>query len=87
MGSTITWWGVSSLTSDKSVAKGFMKGMSNGTFVTVKCKRAVDISAISMYANEKESLLAPGTQLKVLSVKKKGGIAEIDLEEVGRALG
>ena len=36
--------------------------------------------------NEKESLLAPGTQLKVLSRKKKGKVNEIHVEEVGSAL-
>lgn len=34
-----------------------------------------------------ESLLAPGTQLKVLRRARKGNIAEIHVTEVGRAFG
>jgi hypothetical protein len=45
----------------------------------------MDISALSFYANEKESLLAPGTQLRVVSRSRKGLITEIRAEEVGRA--
>ena len=37
-------------------------------------------------APEKESLLAPGTQLKVISRKQVGKIAEIHCEEIGRLL-
>jgi len=86
-GSTITWWGVSSCTSDMQVAKNFMKGCgSSCTLLTVKTKTAADISAITFYGNEKESLLAPGTQLKVVDATRKGKVSEITLEEVGRAV-
>ncbi|CAK8997360.1 unnamed protein product [Durusdinium trenchii] len=84
-GSTITWWGVSSCTSDVQVAKNFMKGCGTAcSFLTVNTKSAVDISKITFYGNEKESLLAPGTQLKVISAERKGKVSEITLEEVGR---
>ena len=46
---------------------------------------AMDISALSFYASEKESLLAPGTQLRVLSRARKGQITEIRAVEAGRA--
>ena len=46
----------------------------------------MDITPLSIYANEKESLLAPGTQLKVSSRKRNGKVAEIRLVEVGSAL-
>lgn len=83
--STIVWWGVSSCTSDQQVARNFMNGCGGDcTFLTIDTKTAVDISQITFYSNEKESLLMPGTQLKVKSVSKKGKIAEIHLEEVGR---
>jgi hypothetical protein len=86
LGQTITWWGVSSTTSDQQVARNFMNGCGGKTtFLTIKAKTACDISQITFYANEKESLLAPGTQLKVLSKKRVGNVAEITLEEVGRA--
>lgn len=85
VGSTITWWGVSSCTSDMQVAKNFMKGCGTAcSFLTVNTKSAVDISNITFYGNEKESLLAPGTQLKVLNSSRKGKVSEITLEEVGR---
>ena len=46
----------------------------------------MDITPLSVYPNEKESLLAPGTRLKVLSRTKKGKVNEIHVEEVGSAL-
>ena len=50
------------------------------------CRSAMDITPLSLYKNEKESLLAPGTKLKVISRKRVGSIAEIVVEEVGSAL-
>jgi len=88
VGSTQTWWNVSSCTSDIKVAKNFMQGCGGHcSLLTVKAKTATDISALSFYANEKESLLAPGTQLKVESCKRSGKVTEITLTEVGRVVG
>lgn len=85
VGKTITWWGVSSCTADVNVARNFMKGCGgNCTLLTIDTKTAVDISKITFYSNEKESLLLPGTQLLVKSSKKVGNITEIEMEEVGR---
>mmetsp|Transcript_104369 Transcript_104369/g.196437 ORF Transcript_104369/g.196437 Transcript_104369/m.196437 type:complete len:703 (-) Transcript_104369:81-2189(-) len=87
-GSTITWWGVSSCTADQNVAKNFMKGCGGKcTLLTVKTKTAADISQITFFGNEKENLLAPGTQLQVISSKRVDKVTEIQLEEVGRGLG
>jgi predicted DNA-binding WGR domain protein len=87
VGNTVTWWGVSSCTSDQKVAQGFAKGCGgNCTLVTVQSTSACDISAISFFGNEKESLLRPGTQLKVKSKAKKGNVTEITLQEVGCAI-
>merc|ERR1712008_327928 len=86
-GSTITWWGVSSCTADIKVAKNFMSGCGgNCTLLPVESKTAADISAIPFFGNEKENLMAPGTQLKFLSSKREGKVTHIKLEEVGRAL-
>ena len=85
VGTKVTWWGVSSTTSDENVARVFMRGCGQGTLFTIKAKTACDISCITFYSNEKESLLAPGTELLVLASKKNGSITEIELEEVGRA--
>jgi hypothetical protein len=82
----ITWWGISSCTSDENVARNFMHGCGgNCTLLTLDCSTAMDISALSFYSSEKESLLAPGTQLRVVSRKRVGKISEIHVEEVGRA--
>merc|ERR1711920_586689 len=81
VGSTITWWGVSSCTSDIKVAKNFMNGCGGKcTLLTVNSKTAADISEITFFGNEKEHLLAPGTQLKVVSVARTGRMTEITLE-------
>jgi len=87
LNSTITWWAVSSCTADISVAKNFMNGCGGKcTLLTVNSKTAADISDITFFGNEKEHLLAPGTQLKVVSSVRKGKTTEIIMEEVGRVL-
>ena len=88
IGSTVTWWGVSSCTASKSVAENFMRGCGgNCTFLTIDTKTATDISEITFYSSEKESLLAPGTQLKVISSERKNKVTYIHLQEVGRVIG
>jgi len=87
VGATVTWWGVSSCTSDVQVAKNFMNGCGGKcTLLTVEARTAADISSITFFGNEKENLLAPGTQLKVLSAKREGRITDIRVQEVGRVL-
>ena len=85
VGKIITWWSISSCTASKQVAENFMgqlgKG-SNATFLTLHTKTACDISALSFYPHEQESLLRPGTMLKVLKRTKNGMIAHIEMEEV-----
>lgn len=87
VGKVITWWSVSSVTAEENVARNFMRSCSgNCTLVTLDCKTAMDVSALSFYSSEAESLLAPGTQLKVLSRKRNGLVTEIHMEEVGSAV-
>lgn len=82
-GKVITWWMVSSCTSSKQVAENFMNQLgSTATLLTLHTKNACDISPLSFYPHEQESLLSPGTKLKVLSRKRKGKVAEIEVEEV-----
>lgn len=86
-GSTITWWGVSSCTSDQNVAKNFMNGCGGDcSLLTIDSKTAIDISDLSFYSSEKESLMMCGTQLEVVSCEKKGKISHIHLKEVGRVI-
>lgn len=87
VGQTVTWWGISSCTSAKSVAENFMHSCGGDcSLLTIDTKTATDISEMSYYSSEKESLLAPGTQLLVKSIEKKGKIAHIHLEEIGRII-
>jgi hypothetical protein len=82
-GSTVTWWGVSSCTSKLAVAKGFLGSSGKRTLFEVLPAQAVPIKTYSAFTGEEEYLLAPGTQLKVLSVKKeKGGLCVVRLQEL-----
>jgi len=86
-GKEIIWWSVSSCTSDEMVARNFMNGVGSGaSLIILDCKTAMDITPLSIYVSEKESLLAPGTKLKVIKREKKGKINEIHVEEVGCAV-
>ena len=82
-GKVVTWWTVSSCTSEKSVAENFMNQLgSSSTLLTLHTKTACDISLLSFFSHEKESLLKPGTKLRVLKRKRNGKVAEIEVEEV-----
>jgi len=88
VGSIITWWGVSSCTSDEKVARNFMNGCGGGaSFLTIETQTACEISEVSFYGNEAESILLPGTQLEVVSSEKAGpNKCKITLREVGRCV-
>jgi len=83
-GKIITWWSVSSCTASKAVAQNFMNqlGGSAASFITLHTKKACDVSSLSFYPHEKESLLRPGTRLRVLKRQRKGKVVEIEVEEV-----
>ena len=64
-----------------------MKQLGGGaTLITLDVQTAMDIMPLSEYPHEKESLLAPGTQLKVVGRKRVGKVTEIRMVEVGSAL-
>ena len=69
---------------NKAVAQGFMNQMGGGaaSLITLNVKTACDISSLSFYPHEAEALLLPGTRLRVLSRKRSGNVAEIEVEEV-----
>jgi hypothetical protein len=53
-GKVITWWSVSSCTADENVARNFMAGCGGScTLLTLQCKTAMDVSALSFYSHEK----------------------------------
>lgn len=83
LGRTVTWWGVSSCTSRLSVAKAFLGHRGKRTLFEVSPARAVGIRSFSAFTGEEESILAPGTQLKVTDVKtERGGLCTVKLTEL-----
>ena len=83
LGRTVTWWGVSSCTSELSVAKAFLGSRGKRTLFEVTPARAVSIRDFSAFTGEEEFILPPGTQLKVTDVKtERGGLCTVRLEEL-----
>ncbi|WP_306325288.1 ADP-ribosyltransferase domain-containing protein [Streptomyces venezuelae] len=82
-GRTVTWWGVSSCTSELGVAKAFLGGRGRRTLFEVTPARAVAIRRFSAFTGEEEYILAPGTQLKVTDVRtERGGLCTVRLTEL-----
>ncbi len=82
-GRTVTWWGVSSCTSKRAVAAGFIGGSGKRTLFEVIPALAVSIRKYSAFTGEDEYLLLPGTQLKVADIKHEtSGLSTIKLEEL-----
>ncbi|MFE1908950.1 ADP-ribosyltransferase domain-containing protein [Streptomyces gardneri] len=83
LGRTVTWWGVSSCTSELSVARAFLGSRGKRTLFEVTPAHAVGIRRFSAFTGEEEYLLAPGTQLKVTEVKaERGGLCTVRLTEL-----
>lgn len=83
VGRTITWWGVSSCTSELNVARSFLGSRGKRTLFEVTPAHAVGIRKFSAFTGEEEYILTPGTQLKVTDVKsERGGLCTVRLTEV-----
>ncbi|MET9427328.1 ADP-ribosyltransferase domain-containing protein [Streptomyces sp. NPDC003036] len=83
LGRTVTWWGVSSCTSELGVARSFLGNRGKRTLFEVRPVRAVGIRSFSAFTGEEEYILAPGTQLKVTDVKtERGGLCTVKLTEL-----
>ncbi|MFF4492056.1 ADP-ribosyltransferase domain-containing protein [Streptomyces sp. NPDC001544] len=83
LGRTVTWWGVSSCTSELGVARAFLGGRGKRTLFEVEPVRAVGIREFSAFTGEEEFILLPGTQLKVTDVKaERGGLYTVKLTEL-----
>ncbi|MFC9898378.1 ADP-ribosyltransferase domain-containing protein [Nocardia sp. NPDC127579] len=81
-GKTITWWGVSSCTSDPAVARGFLGGRGKRTLFEVHPARAVSIRDYSRFTGEEEYVLLPGTQLEVTRIETRpAGLSIVHLTE------
>ncbi|MFF8831439.1 macro domain-containing protein [Streptomyces sp. NPDC015131] len=86
VGRTVTWWGVSSCTSELGVAKAFLGSRGKRTLFEVTPARAVGIRSFSAFTGEEEYILAPGTQLRVTDVKtERGGLCTVRLTEAEEA--
>ncbi|WP_405665122.1 ADP-ribosyltransferase domain-containing protein [Streptomyces sp. NBC_01166] len=83
LGRTVTWWGVSSCTSEVGVARSFLGSRGKRTLFEVTPARAVGIRRFSAFTGEEEFILSPGTQLKVTDVKaERGGLCTVKLTEL-----
>lgn len=82
-GRRVTWWGISSCTSNPAVARAFLGSKGHRTLFEVNPRRAVSIRAFSAFQAEDEYVLAPGTQLAVTQVQhQKDGLTLVRLSEV-----
>ncbi|MFF8968416.1 ADP-ribosyltransferase domain-containing protein [Streptomyces sp. NPDC014995] len=82
VGRTVTWWGVSSCTSELGVARAFLGSRGKRTLFEVTPARAVGIRDFSAFTGEEEYILLPGTQLEVVDVKaERGGLCTVKLAE------
>ncbi|MFD6277607.1 ADP-ribosyltransferase domain-containing protein [Streptomyces sp. NPDC060209] len=83
LGKTVTWWGVSSCTSELGVARAFLGGRGKRTLFEVTPVRAVGIRRFSAFTGEEEFILSPGTQLEVTGVEaERGGLCTVKLREL-----
>jgi hypothetical protein len=83
VGRTVTWWGVSSCTSQLGVAKAFLGSRGKRTLFTVHPRRATGIRNFSAFTGEEEFILLPGTQLAVTDVHaERGGLCTVTLTEL-----
>ncbi|MFI9809941.1 ADP-ribosyltransferase domain-containing protein [Streptomyces sp. NPDC052301] len=83
IGRTVTWWGISSCTSEPKVARAFLGSRGKRTLFEVTPARAVGIKSFSAFTGEEEYILTPGTQLKVTEVKSEPrGLCTVRLNEV-----
>ncbi|MFJ6574668.1 ADP-ribosyltransferase domain-containing protein [Streptomyces sp. NPDC091368] len=83
LGRTVTWWGVSSCTSEPGVARAFLGSRGRRTLFEVTPARAVGIRRYSAFTGEEEYILTPGTQLKVTEVTtERGGLSTVRLTEL-----
>ncbi|AQZ61368.1 Uracil-DNA glycosylase, family 1 [[Actinomadura] parvosata subsp. kistnae] len=83
LGRTVTWWGVSSCTSELGVAQAFLGRRGKRTLFEVRPRRAVGIRRFSAFTGEEEFILAPGTQLEVTGVRaERGGLCTVTLTEL-----
>ncbi|CAF0951218.1 unnamed protein product [Adineta steineri] len=87
VGTVITWWGVSSVSTQPSTCKSFSTptgGGCCGSFYRIKSISASSIAAYSKYPSEAESILLPGTKVKIIDIQldSKADLYVIDVEAI-----
>ncbi|CAF1043614.1 unnamed protein product [Didymodactylos carnosus] len=87
-GQEITWPTVSSCSTKMKVIEDFLGDETGGscTLFLIQCVRGKDISAFTRYTHEKEIILMPGTQLRVVSSLDKN-LHVIHLKQIGGDIG
>ena len=65
LGTVHVWWGVSSCTDNVHVTGGFLDKKKKHTLFNIKCRNGKIIRNHSAYPMESETILPPGTYLKV----------------------
>jgi hypothetical protein len=80
----LTWWSVSSCSVSLEVVQDFLGSDKNATLLMIEAKKAKDITGYTSFPDEKEVLLAPGTQLRVKSnaLHHHSGLHVVHLAEV-----
>ena len=80
--SIVTWWAFSSCATEVDVLEAFLPTTGARTMFTIECNSGKDISCISDFPNEKEVLLLPETQFRVIAILDNGsGLHTIQLKE------
>jgi len=77
----IRFWGFSSTSVDMSVVTEFVKEDKKSVIFYMRCQCGYDISPFSAYPKEKEVLVIPPVQFKVIGVGKIGEVSIVDLEQ------
>ncbi|CAF4167562.1 unnamed protein product [Adineta steineri] len=87
IGTVITWWGVSSVSTNRSVCKNFASlhsGGCCGSLYDIKSISARNITNYSLYPGEAESILLPGTKVKIIKIEldSMSRVYVIDVEAI-----
>ena len=83
VGRTLTWWGVSSCTSNIAVARSFLGGQGRRMLFEITPRTAVSIKPFSAFNGEEEYVLGPGTRLTVADVQHRpDGVSLVRLTEL-----
>lgn len=82
-GMSVVWFSVSSCSKDLGVVKNFLSQEAHSTLFSVTCQNGKSIARYSLFPEECEIILMPGTQLRVSGSPLEHNMLQIvDLEEL-----